>query len=51
MDLVRVLPKNNFPYRFLLAAILKNTIFKGYCLGYVNGTTVLYLNIKSIAPI
>ena len=48
MDLVKVLPKNNFPYRFLLAAMLKNKIFKGHCLGYVNGTTVLHLNKKAL---
>ena len=48
MDLVKVLPKNNFPYRFLLAALLKNKIFKGHCLGYVNGTTVLHLSKKAL---
>ena len=48
MDLVKVLPKNNFPYRFLLAAMLKNNIFKGHSLGYVNGTTVLHLNKKAL---
>ena len=48
MDLVKVLPKNNFPYRFLLAAMLKNKIFKGHCLGYVNGTTVLHLSKKAL---
>ena len=48
MDLVKVLPKNNFPYRFLFAAMLKNKIFKGHCLGYVNGTTVLHLSKKAL---
>ena len=48
MDLVKVLHKNNFPYRFLLAAMLKNKIFKGHCLGYVNGTTVLHLSKKAL---
>ena len=48
MDLVKVLPKNKFPYRFLLAAMLKNKIFKGHCLGYVNGTTVLHLSKKAL---
>ena len=48
MDLVKVLPKNNFPYKFLLAAMLKNKAFKGHCLGYVNGTTVLHLNKKAL---
>ena len=37
-----------FPYRFLLAAMLKNKIFKGHCLGYVNGTTVLHLSKKAL---
>lgn len=48
MDLVKVLPKNNFPYRFLLATMLKSKIFKGHCLGYVNGTTVLHLSKKAL---
>ncbi len=48
MDLVKVLPNNSFPYKFLLAAMLKNKIFKGHCLGYVNGTTVLHLSKKAL---
>lgn len=48
MDLVKVLPKDTFPYRFLLAAMLKNKLFKGHCLGYVNGTTVLHLSKKAL---
>ena len=48
MDLVKVLPKETFPYRFLLAAMLKNKLFKGHCLGYVNGTTVLHLSKKAL---
>lgn len=48
MDLVKVLPKETFPYRFLLAAMLKNELFKGYSLGYVNGTTVLHLSKKAL---
>lgn len=48
MDLVKVLPKDSFPYKFLLAVMLKNKIFKGHCLGYVNGTTVLHLNKKAL---
>ena len=48
MDLVKVLPKEIFPYRFLLAAMLKNKLFKGHCLGYINGTTVLHLNKKAL---
>ena len=48
MDLVKVTPKKNFPYRFLLAAMLKNKYFKKHCLGYVNGTTVLHLDKKAL---
>jgi len=48
MDLVKVLPKEIFPYSFLLAAILKNKMFKAHCLGYINGTTVLHLNKKAL---
>ena len=48
MDLVKVLPKEIFPYRFLLATMVKNKMFKGHCLGYINGTTVLHLNKKAL---
>ncbi|SFG74994.1 restriction endonuclease subunit S [Prevotella sp. KH2C16] len=48
MDLVKVQPKETFPYRFLLAAMLKNRQFKGHCIGYVNGTTVLHLSKKAL---
>ena len=48
MDLVKVLPSSSFPYRFLIAAMLKNKLFKGHCQGYVNGTTVLHLNKKAL---
>ena len=48
MDLVKVLPKENFPYKFLLAAMLKNPYFKAHCLGYVNGTTVLHMSKKAL---
>ena len=48
MDLVKVLPKVNFPYKFLLAAMLKNPYFKAHCLGYVNGTTVLHMSKKAL---
>ena len=48
MDLVKVIPKETFPYRFLLAAMLKNKLFKGHSLGYVNGTTVLHLSKKAL---
>ena len=48
MDLVKVLPNNGFPYKFLLASMLKNKVFKRHCLGYVNGTTVLHLSKKAL---
>ena len=48
MDLVKVVPNIKFPYRFLLAAMLKNRTFKGHCIGYVNGTTVLHLSKKAL---
>lgn len=48
MDLVKVLPSNEFPYKFLLGAILKDKTFKGHCLGYINGTTVLHLSKKAL---
>lgn len=48
MDLIKVLPKEIFPYSFLLAVMLKNKLFKGHCLGYVNGTTVLHLSKKAL---
>ena len=48
MDLVQVLPKACFPYKYLLAALLKNPYFKAHCLGYVNGTTVLHMSKKAL---
>ena len=48
MDLVKVLPKACFPYKYLLAALLKNPYFKAHCLGYVNGTNVLHMNKKAL---
>lgn len=48
MDLVKVLPKSNFPYKYLLAALLKNPYFKAHCLGYINGTTVLHMSKKAL---
>ena len=48
MDLVKVLPKSNFPFKYLLAVLLKNPYFKAHCLGYVNGTTVLHMSKKAL---
>lgn len=48
MDLVKVLPQSCFPYKFLLAAILRAPEFKSHCLGYVNGSTVLHMSKKAL---
>lgn len=48
MDLVKVLPNEKFPYKFLLAAILQDKSFKNHCLRYVNGTTVLHLSKQAL---
>ena len=48
MDLVKVEPKQNFPYRYFLIALLQDNAFKSHCLGYVNGTTVLHLSKKAL---
>lgn len=48
MDLVKVLPRTCFPYRFVLAAMLRTPEFKAHCLGYVNGSTVLHMSKKAL---
>lgn len=48
MDLVKVMPNEKFPYKFLLATLLKNPVFKAHCIGYVNGTTVLHLSKQAL---
>jgi len=48
MDVVKVLPNNPEISKFLIAAILQTQQFKGHCLGYVNGTTVLHLSKKAL---
>ena len=48
MDLVKVVAKESFPYQFLLALLLKNSVFKSHCIGYVNGTTVLHMNKRAL---
>lgn len=48
MDLVKVVPKRGIS-RFLIAALLKNPVFKAHCLGYVNGTTVLHMSKSALA--
>ena len=48
MDVVKVLPTNPQVSKFLIAALLQTQKFKGHCLGYVNGTTVLHLSKKAL---
>ena len=48
MDVVKVLPKDNRVSKFMIAALLHDSKFKGHCLGYVNGTTVLHLSKKAL---
>lgn len=48
MDLVKVLPAVDGLTKFVLGAILQSPLFKGHCLGYVNGTTVLHLSKRAI---
>ena len=48
MDVVKVLPKDNKITKFVLGALLSGPKFKGHCLGYVNGTTVLHLSKKAL---
>ena len=48
MDLVKVVPNNPVISKFLIAAMLQTQQFKGHCLGYVNGTTVLHLSKKAL---
>ena len=49
MDVVKVLPNNPEVSKFLIAAMLQTQHFKGRCLGYVNGTTVLHLSKKALS--
>lgn len=48
MDVVKVLPNHPEISKFLIAAMLQTQQFKGHCLGYVNGTTVLHLSKKAL---
>ena len=48
MDVVKVLSTNPEISKFMIAAILQTQQFKGHCLGYVNGTTVLHLSKKAL---
>ena len=49
MDVVKVIPKNKYISKFLIAAILQDKKFKAHCLGYVNGTTVLHLSKNALS--
>jgi type I restriction enzyme S subunit len=48
MDVVKVLPNNPEISKFLIAAMLQTKRFKGHCLRYVTGTTVLHLSKKAL---
>ena len=48
MDVVKVVPDNPAISKFLIAAMLQTQQFKGHCLGYVNGTTVLHLSKRAL---
>ena len=48
MDVVKVIPNHPAISKFLIASILQTQQFKGHCLGYVNGTTVLHLSKKAL---
>lgn len=48
MDLVKVIPKDNIFTIPFLYFLMRNPLFKGHCLGYSNGTTVLHLKKTAI---
>lgn len=48
MDLVKVVPKNRNITNAFLYYLMKTKEFKGHCVGYANGTTVLHLSKKAI---
>lgn len=48
MDTVKVESKKNYISNNIIYMILKDRRFKGYALGYMNGTTVLHLSKKCI---
>lgn len=49
MDVVKVILDSPAISKFLIAAMLQTQRFKGHCLGYVNGTTVLHLSKKALS--
>ena len=48
MDCVKVIPKKDFISKEFLYYLMLRPEFKGHCLGYANGTTVLHLSKKAI---
>lgn len=48
MDIIKLIPKEGINH-YLIAGILTDDRFKKFCLGYVNGTTVLHLNKKALS--
>lgn len=48
MDLVKVVSKHNDISSSFLYYLMKDRTFKGHCVGYSNGTTVLHLSKKAI---
>ena len=48
MDLVKVISKNENIGSSFLYYLMKDRYFKGHCVGYSNGTTVLHLSKKAI---
>ena len=48
MDLVKVVPKHKYISTSFLYYVMKENAFKGHCIGYSNGTTVLHLSKKAI---
>ena len=48
MDLVKVISKNENIGSSFLYYLMKDKYFKGHCVGYSNGTTVLHLSKKAI---
>lgn len=48
MDLVKVVSKSNSISKSFLYYLMKDRHFKGHCVGYANGTTVLHLSKKAI---
>lgn len=48
MDLVKVIPSHKDISTSFLYYLMKDKAFKGHCVGYSNGTTVLHLSKKAI---